>query len=296
MVLGDFMSSSGYVKVAMTRLHSDNPMGRLTRLQIRASSIMLVSLLFTGLAGFACAAEQYETAGGRITVTPQVHASVQLEFNGLVIQADPWGIGGLENFKAADIILVTDNSPHHLDAAAIDALSKPTTTVIMAANGQAQLPHGIVLNNGQRIQVQGVAIQSIAAYDIIPGAPEHPRGEANGYLLQLGGSQVYLAGVTECVEEIRALDAIDIAILPMNIPPVRMPPADVASCAREIGARNLYIYHYDQNWARQAVRPGASALSLPGDMTVDETVRALASELTGTGITFRDGDWYPVLD
>ena len=40
---------------------------------------------------------------------------------------------------------------------------------------------------------------AIAAYDIKPGEPYHPKGEANGYIITVGGQRIYFAGVTECV-------------------------------------------------------------------------------------------------
>jgi L-ascorbate metabolism protein UlaG (beta-lactamase superfamily) len=64
---------------------------------------------------------------------------------------------------------------------------------------------GIVLANGQSTTVAGIRVEAIAAYDIKPGAPEHPKGEANGYVITVGGKRLFFAGVTECVPEVKAL-------------------------------------------------------------------------------------------
>ena len=61
-----------------------------------------------------------------------------------------------------------------------------------------------MLANGETTTVAGIRVEAIAAYDIKPGAPLHPKGEANGYLVTLGGKRIYLAGVTECVPEVSA--------------------------------------------------------------------------------------------
>ena len=44
------------------------------------------------------------------------------------------------------------------------------------------------------------------------------KGRDNGYVLTIGGKRVYIAGDTEDTPEMRALDGIDIAFLPMNLP------------------------------------------------------------------------------
>ena len=68
-----------------------------------------------------------------------VHSSVQLEYQGFVIQVDPWSAISSSNYKTADIILVTDNPGHHLDIKAIRSLSGPTTSVVAPANSAARL-------------------------------------------------------------------------------------------------------------------------------------------------------------
>src|SRR5688572_17182709 len=162
------------------------------------------------------AADKFPATGGDIEITPIIHASLQIEHAGTVIQVDPWSAGDLSRAKPADLILISDDVGHHLDVKAIQKLRKPGAPIIITANGKARVPDGIVLPNGESTTAAGVRVESIAAYDIKPGAPEHPKGEANGYLITLGGKRIFLAGVTECVPEVRALKNIDIAFMPMN--------------------------------------------------------------------------------
>jgi len=65
------------------------------------------------------------------TITPIVHSSVQIEHAGKVIQVDPWSLGDLGRAKPADLILITDDPVHHLDAKAIAQLRKPGAPVIV---------------------------------------------------------------------------------------------------------------------------------------------------------------------
>ena len=106
---------------------------------------------------------------------------------------------------------------------------------------------------------------TIAAYDLIPGAPNHPKGEANGYLITLGGRRIYFAGVTECVPELRALKNVDVAFMPMNIPPARMTPSAAAECVKLLKPKVVYINHYDQDTAGRLT--GRRAAILPTGMS-----------------------------
>jgi L-ascorbate metabolism protein UlaG (beta-lactamase superfamily) len=231
--------------------------------------------------------------GGDIVITPLTHASVQIEHAGRVIQVDPWSVGDLSQAKPADLILITDDVGHHLDVKAIAKLRKPGAPVYMPASGQKRIPDGIVLANGGKAMVPGIGIESIAAYDIKPGAPEHPKGEANGYVLSIGGKRIYFAGVTECVPEVLALKNIDVAFMPMNIPVGRMTPKAAAECTKAINPKVVYVYHYDQDFATRAVSATAKLNDGVNRESPDLGIQDFANELKGTSIEFKRGSWYP---
>ena len=221
---------------------------------------------------------------------------MQLEYDGTVIQIDPWGPAGLSDAKPADLILITDSPGHHLDTAAIAQLSKPETKIIAAANGKPKLPDALVLDIGEATRLAGVRVEAVAAYDIIPGAPEHPKGDANGYVVNLGGKRLFFAGVTECVDEVKALTGIDVAFLPMNVPRGRMTPQAAADCARILNPTVVYSYHYDQDYARRVVDPDYAGSELPGGISVDESLDLFEAALQGSGIEVRRGNFYPPLN
>lgn len=249
-------------------------------------------IVFSAVTAFA--SDKFPAAsGGDIEITPLVHASVQIEFAGRVIQVDPWSVADLAKAKPADLILVTDDVGHHLDVKAIQRLRKPGAPVVIAANGQKQMPDGVVLANGEERTFGGVRVESVAAYDLTPGAPEHPKGEANGYVITIGGRRLYFAGVTECVPEVRALKGIDVAFMPMNIPPQRMTPSAAAECTKALKPKLVYTYHYDQTFAARAVNPDAREQPVPGGLTVAQSLDAFGDALKGTGIEFRRAQWYP---
>ncbi len=208
--------------------------------------------------------------GGPITITPINHASVQLEHAGIVIHLDPWSEGDYSAASPADLILVTDIPADHFDQAAIAAVRKPGSPVVIPPAATEQIADGTPLANGETRTLAGVQVETIPMYDLIPGEPVHPKGRGNGYLLTLGGRRVYVAGVTECVPEVRALRDIEVVFVPMNLPQGRMTPAAAAECVRDIDPAVAYVYHYR-----------------------DGDIFAFRDALADTDIEVRLPDWYP---
>jgi L-ascorbate metabolism protein UlaG (beta-lactamase superfamily) len=83
--------------------------------------------------------------------------------------------------------------------------------------------------------------------------PYHPKGEGNGYVLSFGGTRLYLAGDTENTPEMKALEGIDVAFLPMNLP-YTMTPEMVADGARAFRPGVLYPYHYGETDPQELVK------------------------------------------
>jgi L-ascorbate metabolism protein UlaG (beta-lactamase superfamily) len=237
-------------------------------------------------------------ASGVVTITPLVHSSVQLESGGRVIQIDPWSAIDLTPVKPADLILVTDGTnTHHFDPKAIERLRKAGSTVVIPASAKEKLPDGIVLNNGESRTVAGIRVEAIGAYDITeldkPGEPSHPKGVANGYLFTFGGTRIYMAGVTECVPEMRAIKDVDLMFVPLNLPLDRMNPAAAAACVKLLKPKVVYPIHYDNASANRLQNPKSTASV--ADMTTNRaTAEAFRRLLAGEPTEVRIG-FYPPL-
>jgi L-ascorbate metabolism protein UlaG (beta-lactamase superfamily) len=224
---------------------------------------------------------------GDVEITTFTHSDIQLEHAGRVIHIDPWSVSDLSKAKPADLILITDDVNHHLDPEAIARVRKPGAPIVIAANGRAQIPDGIVLANGDQLDVAGVHIEATAAYDIKPGEPYHPKGEANGYIVTIGGKRIYVVGVTECVPEVRGAKNIDVAFFAINVPLERMEPAAAIDCLSAMKPKVVYPYHYDQQW----VRPIKAGGRRPQPSTRGLT--ELRDALSRRNIEVRLADWYP---
>lgn len=223
---------------------------------------------------------------GDIDITVFTHSDIQLEYRDKVIHIDPWSVSDLSKAKPADLILITDDPAHHLDVRAIARLRKPGAPVVVPASGKAQVSDAIVMANGETREIDGIRVEATPAYDITPGEAFHPRGEANGYIISIGGKRVYLVGVTECLPEIRGVKNIDIAFFPMNLPAARMEPDAAIACLTAMQPKVVYPYHYDQEWARPVPAGGKR----PAPTT--RGLREMRTALSRQGIDVRFAAWY----
>ena len=105
------------------------------------------------------------------------------------------------------------------------------------------------MKNGDVQTVLGITVEAVPAYNLVHKRPDggafHPKGEGNGYVLAIGDKRIYIAGDTENIPEMKALEKIDIAFLPMNLP-YTMTPDMVADAAKAFRPKVLYPYHYGE--------------------------------------------------
>jgi len=216
----------------------------------RLSFLMMPMVLMAVAPGGDAAAFETDvlpTAGGDLKITFIGHASLMFEFGGKVIYNDPAGeYGDFSGLPKADIILAAHEHGDHFDLETIRKISKNGTKVVMTPLCAAKLPGGVVLKNGESATVEGIRIEAVPAYNIVhmrsPGAPYHPKGVGNGYVISFGDKRVYVAGDTENIPEMKALGRVDVAFLPMNLP-YTMTPEMVADAARMVKPKILYPYH-----------------------------------------------------
>jgi len=207
----------------------------------------------------AAAQDQFETdtlatSQGDLTITFIGHGTLFFTFGGKVIHVDPWGkLADYSTLPKADIILVTHEHRDHLDVEAIEKLRTDSTALVLTETCAEKITGGIIMKNGDIDTVRRIPLEAVSAYNIVHkregGQPFHPQGVGNGYVITFGNLRVYVAGDTENTPEMKALQDIDVAFLPMNLP-YTMTPEMVADAARAFKPKILYPYHYgDTNTA-----------------------------------------------
>ena len=199
-----------------------------------------------------------KTSEGDLTITFVGHGTLMFRFRGKVIHIDPVSAeADYSTMPKGDIILVTHEHGDHLDPQAIAKVRKEGTTVLRTEKCATAVTGGIVMRNGDVRTVAGLRVEAVAAYNIVhkrsSGEPFHPRGEGNGYVITFGDKLVYVAGDTENVPEIKDLQNIDVAFLPMNLP-YTMTPDMVADAARAFRPKILYAYHFGNTDTSELVK------------------------------------------
>jgi L-ascorbate metabolism protein UlaG (beta-lactamase superfamily) len=191
--------------------------------------------------------EEFKTKSGIVKITPVRHASMLIEAGGKAIQVDPWSEGNFDGLPKADLILITDIHPDHLDKAAIDKVRKDATMFIAPAAVAKTITETKVLANGESTTWDQWTIEAMPMYNLKRGPSAgkfyHDKGRGNGYILTYGGTRFYIAGDTEGIPEMRALKNIDVAFVPMNLP-YTMTPEEAADAVRAFHPKVVYPYHY----------------------------------------------------
>jgi len=163
------------------------------------------------------------TASGNLDLGFIGHGSLVFFHQGKTIYIDPVGAyGDYSKLPKADLILLTHEHTDHLDPKTLAILRKKETVLILTRACADLLKEGIVMGNWEVRVVDGITIEAVPAYNLVhmrgEGQPFHPKGRGNGYVLTFGDKRIYVAGDTENIPEMKALQRIDVAFIPMNLP------------------------------------------------------------------------------
>ena len=219
---------------------------------VRFSIVFTVAMLggFAGGVEAQITGDIVATTRANLVIHPIDHATFVMGWNGKAIYIDP--VGGADRFAglpSPDLILVTDIHGDHLNAETLSAIVTPQTMIVAPAAVAEQLPASLmgqttVLANGEMKMFDGVGVEGVPMYNLTEERLRyHDKGRGNGYVLTVGGTRVYIAGDTEDVPEMRALQNIHVAFVPMNLP-YTMTEDQAASGVNAFNPEVVYPYHY----------------------------------------------------
>lgn len=215
----------------------------------------------------------YPVEGGQVVFHPVDHASMVIETPGGVIYVDP--VGGADMYQGMpqpSLILITHEHGDHFDLPTLQAL--PAVAIIANPAVHAMLPadmqsRATAMANGDQAQAIGMGIEAVPAYNTTPDRQQyHPQGRDNGYVLTIGGKRFYIAGDTEDTPEMRALESIEVAFLPMNLP-YTMTVQQAADAVADFRPVTVFPYHHRgsdvQEFARLVEASDAGSLVVIAD-------------------------------
>jgi L-ascorbate metabolism protein UlaG (beta-lactamase superfamily) len=221
------------------------------------------------------APDRIDTRKGPLLVQPVGHASLVLTWDNKTIYVDP--SGGAEAFAGLappDLVLITDIHGDHCDTKTLAGLNTGKAIFVVPQAvadklGETAKAKVVVLPNGERTDLSGIAVTAVPMYNL-PETPDsrHPKGRGNGYVVNLGGKNVYLSGDTEDIPEMRALQGIDVAFVCMNLP-YTMDVDQASAAVLAFKPKIVYPYHYrgqnglgDVESFKQKVAAGSKAIDV----------------------------------
>ncbi len=171
------------------------------------------------------------------------HASVRINSD-KIIYIDPYQIKGEVK---ADLILITHGHYDHCSIEDIQKIAKPTTIIVATTDcsskfsGKVEVADVKLIESGQSINVIGVKIESVPAYN--PKKQFHPKSNAwVGYIIEIKGKRIYHAGDTDLIPEMKKIKA-DIALLPIG-GKYTMSPEEAAEAANIIKPEIAIPIHF----------------------------------------------------
>jgi len=173
------------------------------------------------------------------------HGTMMLEYDSTVIHVDPVGrYADNPQLPKADIILITHQHQDHLDKETIKKILSSKTRIILNKASYDELGFGKIMANGENVTTDDISINVVPAYNTTKDRDKyHPRGRDNGYVLDIGGKNIYIAGDTEDIPEMKNLKNIYLAFLPMN-QPYTMTAKQLVKAVKMIKPQIVYPYHY----------------------------------------------------
>ncbi|MBW2997919.1 MBL fold metallo-hydrolase [Candidatus Woesearchaeota archaeon] len=138
-------------------------------------------------------------------------ASFKIKVSNYVIYIDPV-IGNYDTEEKANLILITHEHHDHFSKEIVDKLTCDDTKIVGNKNVISQID-GTILNNNESVNIDDIKIEAVPSYNV--NKEFHPKGEGNGYIIELEGKRLYHCGDTDLIPEMNLIEA-DIMLVPVG--------------------------------------------------------------------------------
>ncbi|MBO7401694.1 MAG: MBL fold metallo-hydrolase [Lachnospiraceae bacterium] len=145
--------------------------------------------------------------------------SIRIDAGDSVIYADPFQME--EAPHDATFILITHDHYDHFDPESVKKVSTGKTVLVVpekmekkAGEVASSVGRIVTVKPGASENVDGLELETVPAYNILK--PFHPKGAGwVGYILNVCGKRIYIAGDTDATKEAKAVKC-DIALVPVG--------------------------------------------------------------------------------
>jgi L-ascorbate metabolism protein UlaG (beta-lactamase superfamily) len=139
------------------------------------------------------------------------HSSFRLDC-GVIVYFDPFEVEGGDK---ADLILISHDHYDHCHPESVSALARDDTFILCPPSCMSKLEGNITgVNPGETLNIGPIKVEVVQMYNT--NKPNHPPGIGVGYVVEAEGKRVYHAGDTDLIPEMKELEAIDTALLPVG--------------------------------------------------------------------------------
>jgi len=171
------------------------------------------------------------------------HSSVKLWAEDCIVYVDPQRLSISPH--DATLVLVTHTHGDHYSPTDIARVSNDQTKFVAPPDVVRQYGKGENIAPGQTIESYCARLTGVASYNT--NKSNHPKSNNwVGYIVELGGKRIYVAGDTDLIEEMKSLGEINVAILPAG-GTYTMNAVEAAEATQYIKPDLAIPYHWGQN-------------------------------------------------
>lgn len=178
-----------------------------------------------------------------VTVQWLGHSTVKIWTEDCVVYVDPERVP--QSLHDADLVCVTHTHGDHYSPSDIANVSNAQTQFIAPPDVVQRYGSGQTIAPGQTIDLGSVSVTAVPSYNT--NKPNHPRSNNwVGFIVELGSKRIYVAGDTDLIDEMKALQDIDVAFLPAG-GTYTMNAVEAAEATQYIKPGLAIPYHWGQS-------------------------------------------------